>query len=141
MQLRYYRVKYRQAKHYPKDTNNRSGTGGCSFMTALICLAAGIKPIITSSSNEKLDRLKELSPVVQGINYNTSDVKTEVLKLTGGKGVNFVLNNIGISSIPEDLELVRKFGSIVLVGFLEGFTADFSPNVLLSVMTKACKIQ
>jgi NADPH:quinone reductase-like Zn-dependent oxidoreductase len=110
-------------------------------MTALICLAAGIKPIVTSSSDKKLAKLTNLSPLVHGINYNTSDVKTEVLKLTGGKGVDFILNNVGISSIPDDLELVRKSGSIVLVGFLEGFTADFSPNVLLTVMTKACKIQ
>jgi NADPH:quinone reductase-like Zn-dependent oxidoreductase len=110
-------------------------------MTVLVCLAAGIKPIITSSSDSKLAKLKELSPSVHGINYNTSDVKAEVLKLTDGKGVDFILNNVGISSIPDDLELIRKSGSIVLVGFLEGFTADFSPSVLLTVMIKACKIQ
>lgn len=82
-----------------------------------------------------------MNPSVQGINYKTSDVKEEVLKLTDGKGVDFVLNNIGISSIPLDLDLVRKDGSIALVGFLEGFTADFSPNILMTILLKACRIQ
>jgi hypothetical protein len=59
-------------------------------MTVLVCLAAGIKPIITSSSDAKLAKLKKLSPCVHGINYNTSDVKAEVLKLTDGKGVDFI---------------------------------------------------
>jgi NADPH:quinone reductase-like Zn-dependent oxidoreductase len=110
-------------------------------MTLLICIAASIKPIITSSSDQKIIKLKELSPTVHGINYNTVDVNAEVLKSTNGKGVDFVLNNTGISSIPDDLEVVRKRGSVALVGFLEGYTADFSANVLLSVMMKACKIQ
>jgi NADPH:quinone reductase-like Zn-dependent oxidoreductase len=110
-------------------------------MTLLICIAAGIKPIITSSSDEKIAKLKKLSPTVMGINYKTSDVKTAVLELTNGNGVDLVLNNIGISSIPNDLEVIRKNGSIALVGFLEGFTASYSADILVSVMLKACRIQ
>jgi NADPH:quinone reductase-like Zn-dependent oxidoreductase len=110
-------------------------------MVALLCLAAGIIPIITSSSDQKLAKLKELDPKLHGINYKTQDVKREVLSITGGKGVDFILNNIGISSIPDDLELIRKSGSIALVGFLEGFTGSYSPDVLLTVLIKACKIQ
>lgn len=110
-------------------------------MTLLICVAAGITPIITSSSDRKLAQLKGLSPAVRGVNYKTTNVKTEVLKLTGGKGVDVLLNNVGISSIPDDLDVVRKDGSIILVGFLEGLTADYSPNVLLSLTLKGCKIQ
>jgi NADPH:quinone reductase-like Zn-dependent oxidoreductase len=110
-------------------------------MALLVCLAAGIRPIITSSSDDKLARLQQLSPAVAGINYKTADVKDEVLKLTGGKGVDFILNNVGISSLPDDLDLVRKNGSIALVGFLDGFTARFPPETLLTILYKACKIQ
>jgi NADPH:quinone reductase-like Zn-dependent oxidoreductase len=110
-------------------------------MSVLICIAAGIKPIITSSSDEKLARLIKLSPTVCGINYRTADVKSEVLKHTNGKGVDFILNNIGLSSIPDDLEMIRRSGSIAFVGFLGGFTADWSPQVLLTLILKACKIQ
>jgi NADPH:quinone reductase-like Zn-dependent oxidoreductase len=110
-------------------------------MSVLICIAAGIKPIITSSLDEKLARLTKLSPTVCGINYRTADVKSEVLKLTNGKGVDFILNNIGLSSIPDDLEMIRRSSSIAFVGFLGGFTADWSPQVLLTLILKACKIQ
>ncbi|KAF2026900.1 NAD(P)-binding protein [Setomelanomma holmii] len=117
------------------------GTGGVSIMALLVCLAAGIKPIITSSSDAKIAKLKQLSPAVQGINYKTEDVKAQVLRLTSSKGVDFVLNNAGISSLPDDLAMIRKNGSIALVGFLDGFTAQFPPEVLLTVLLKACKIQ
>ncbi|KAH7067381.1 chaperonin 10-like protein [Paraphoma chrysanthemicola] len=113
------------------------GTGGVSIMALLVCLAAGIKPIITSSSDDKLARLQKLSPNVTGINYRTADVKDEVLKMTDGKGVDFILNNVGISSLPEDLDLVRKNGSIALVGFLDGFTAKFPPEILHTLLYKA----
>jgi NADPH:quinone reductase-like Zn-dependent oxidoreductase len=110
-------------------------------MSVLICIAAGIKPIITSSSDEKLARLTKLSPTVCGINYKTADFKSEILRLTDGKGVDFILNNIGLSSIPDDLEMIRRSGSIAFVRFLGGFTANWSPQVLLTLILKACKIQ
>ncbi|KAH3912839.1 hypothetical protein HBI56_091240 [Parastagonospora nodorum] len=126
----------------PEDaTALLQGTGGVSLMTLLICIAAGIKPIITSSSDDKLEKIKTIDPAIRGINYKTADVATEVLKLTGGKGVDVILNNIGISSIPENLKVVRQNGSVALVGFLGGFSADYSPNVLSAIMIKACKLQ
>ena len=110
-------------------------------MTLLICVAAGIKPIVTSSSNEKIAKLKEFSPMVEGINYVTTNVNAETLKLTNGKGVDLLVNNVGISSIPEDLEVIRKHGSIALVGFLGGFEASFDPQLLFKIMLKACRVQ
>ncbi|KAF2825929.1 NAD(P)-binding protein [Ophiobolus disseminans] len=117
------------------------GTGGVSVMTLLICVAAGIKPIITSSSDDKLAKLKKISPAIEGINYKTCDVKTEALRLTQGKGVDFLVNNVGLSSIPDDLDVMRKQGSIALVGFLGGFEANFNAQLLFSIMLKACKLQ
>ncbi|EAT82284.2 hypothetical protein SNOG_09949 [Parastagonospora nodorum SN15] len=119
------------------NIDQATGTGGVSLMTLLICIAAGIKPIITSSSDDKLEKIKTIDPAIRGINYKTADVATEVLKLTGGKGVDVILNNIGISSIPENLKVVRQNGSVALVGFLGGFSADYSPNVLSAIMIKA----
>ncbi|KAI8667076.1 hypothetical protein LRP88_01168 [Fusarium phalaenopsidis] len=119
------------------------GTGGVSMFALLICLAAGIKPIITSSSDAKLERVKQLGRDVQGINYKKHpDVTAEVLRLTGGKGVDYVFNNTGPTSIPSDLQALRKkHGTISLVGFLEGFEADWNPSVLLTLISKAAKIQ
>ncbi|KAL2669933.1 hypothetical protein Neosp_015099 [[Neocosmospora] mangrovei] len=119
------------------------GTGGVSMFALLLCLAAGIKPIITSSSDAKLERVKQLGRDVQGINYKKHpDVAAEALRLTGGKGVDYVINNTGPASIPSDLQALRKkHGTISLVGFLEGFEADWNPSLLLTVLSKAAKIQ
>jgi NADPH:quinone reductase-like Zn-dependent oxidoreductase len=109
----------------------------------LICLAAGIKPIITSSSDAKLERLKQLDPAVGGINYKTSpDIVAEALELSGGKGVDYVLNNTGVSSIPTDLGMLRKrSGRVALIGFLEGYTADWSPSLLMTLIVKEAHVQ
>lgn len=109
----------------------------------LISLAAGFKPIITSSSDAKLERVKHLGRDVQGINYKKyPDVAAETLRLTDGKGVDYVVNNTGPASIPSDLQSLRKkHGTISLVGFLEGFEAGWNPSVLLNVLSKAAKIQ
>jgi len=110
-------------------------------MAVLICVAAGIRPIVTSSSDEKIAKLKEISPTIEGINYKTSDVKARTLELTDGKGVDFLINNVGLSSLPEDLELIRKTGIIAFLGFLGGFEADFDPKLIFTVLLKACRIQ
>lgn len=119
------------------------GTGGVSMFALLICIAVGIKPIITSSSNDKIEQIKKLSSEVEGINYKEhKDVAEEVLRLTGGKGVDFVINNIGPSSIPSNIKALRKrFGTISLVGFLGSSIGDAPPDVFLQLMFKIAKIQ
>ncbi|KAH7123946.1 hypothetical protein B0J11DRAFT_326223 [Dendryphion nanum] len=119
------------------------GTGGVSMFALLIALAAGIKPIITSSSNEKLDRVKKISPEIEGINYKTHpDVAAEALRLTDGKGVDYLINNTGGNSVPSDLKTLRtKRGTLSLVGFLEGFEAKWDSNVFLTLIVKAVKVQ
>ena len=110
-------------------------------MALQICIAAGFNTIITSSSDEKIAKLEKLSPKVHSVNYKTADIKAEVMKRTNGKGVDFVLNNAGVSSIPLNIETIRRSGSIALVGFLDGFSADYSPAVLIGLILKACKLQ
>lgn len=113
------------------------------MFSLLLCLAAGIQPIITSSSDEKLKTLSQLDPRVQGINYKRcTDVAEEALRLTGGKGVDYVINNAGLPSIPSDLKSLRKLGgTIALIGFLEGFQINWSPEVLFTLIAKAARLQ
>ncbi|KAK0660868.1 hypothetical protein QBC41DRAFT_37743 [Cercophora samala] len=130
-----------------KATSPRSallqGTGGVSLFALLICLAAGIKPIITSSSDKKLQDIRKLSPDVQTINYKTvSDQASEVKRLTGGKGVDFVINNTGPASLPEDISFLRQRGGIVsLVGFLAGVGGDWHPSAIMALMAKFAKLK
>jgi threonine dehydrogenase-like Zn-dependent dehydrogenase len=109
----------------------------------VLCLAAGIRPIITSSSDEKIAAIKKLSPEIQGLNYKSvSDQGAEVKRLTNGRGVHFVVNNTGPKSLMQDVSfLCERGGTISLVGFLDGFDAEWAPGEIMSLMRKAAKIQ
>jgi NADPH:quinone reductase-like Zn-dependent oxidoreductase len=98
------------------------GTGGVSIMALILYVAAGIRPIITSSSNKKITVLQKLYPEVRGINYKTtSDQGAEVKRLTDGRGIDFVINNTGPQSLIQDIGfLCERGGSVALVGFLQG---------------------
>lgn len=124
-------------------TNYIPGTGGVSMFTLLICIAAGIKPIITSSSDAKLEQIKNLNPEILGINYKSHpDVAEETLRLTDGKGVDYVINNIGPASVSNDLKMLRnRGGAIAIIGSLEGFKADLSDDLFLTLLVKTARLQ
>ncbi|KAF7671024.1 hypothetical protein GT037_010805 [Alternaria burnsii] len=116
------------------------GTGGVSTFALLLCAAAGIKPIITSGSNDKLKAVQKFGGEtgVLGINYKTcQDIPAEVMRLTDGLGVDFVVNTSGFESIPQDIAALRKRNGVIsLVGLLAGIEASWSPRELLNLMYK-----
>lgn len=109
----------------------------------ILCLSAGIRPIITSSSDEKLASIKKISPEIQGLNYKTvSDQGAEIRRLTDGRGVHFVVNNTGPKSLMDDISfLCERGGTVSMVGFLEGFDADWAPGDIMRLMYKAAKLK
>ena len=119
------------------------GTGGVSFIALILCIAAGIRPIITSSSDEKIAALQKLYPQVRGINYKTtSDQSAEVRRFTDGRGVDFVVNNAGPQSLIQDIGfLCERGGSVALVGFLQGVEGDWQPRQIMDIMIKSAKIK
>ena len=129
------------------DSALMQGAGGVSMFALILCVAAGIKPIITSSSDDKLNEIKKLgskeNPVI-GINYSTHpDWDVEAKRLTDGLGVDVVVNNIGITAMEKSINvLVRRGGTISLVGFLGG-VADQSemPDCVMPLMKKTAKTQ
>ncbi|KAL7794282.1 GroES-like protein [Trichoderma ceciliae] len=113
------------------------GTGGVSMFALLLLIDAGIKTIITSSSDAKIAQIEKLSPLVTGVNYKAHPiVSAEVWRITNGRGVDIVVNNIGPGSIPSNIESIRHGGSIAIVGFLGGVTADWNPSELIKLMFK-----
>lgn len=99
------------------------GTGGVSMFALLICLHAGIRPIITSSSAAKLDAVRAIASPgeIDTVDYSAHpDWEKEVLRLTGGEGADIVVENVGPATIGKSLEAVRKRGVISLIGLLGG---------------------
>ena len=76
--------------------------------------------IITSSSDEKLERARALG-ADETINYKKNpEWEKEVLRLTGGNGVDIVLEVGGAETFPRSMSSVRASGQIVVIGVLTG---------------------
>ena len=115
----------------PGDYVLLEGTGGVSTFGLQLALAAGAKPIITSSSDEKLARAKALG-AVGTVNYKTTaDWEKPVLALTGGVGVDEVLEVGGKDTLPRALASVAPGGHIALIGGLGGFGGNVPALQLL----------
>jgi NADPH:quinone reductase-like Zn-dependent oxidoreductase len=109
------------------------GTGGVSMFGLLFASAAGAKPIITSSSDDKLVRAKELG-AVGTVNYRTDpEWQREVRKLTGDTGVDHVLEVGGQDTLPKALEALAYGGHIALIGGLSGFATDVPAGRLMGL--------
>ncbi|KAI8096440.1 putative zinc-type alcohol dehydrogenase-like protein [Halteromyces radiatus] len=116
------------------------GTGGVSITTLVLARAAGAVTIITSSSDEKLKYVKEKYGVDYTINYKTHpDWEKEVLRLTKGEGVDFVIENGGAGTIAKSIASIKRGGQIAIVGFLAQPTE--MPNVTSLVLSKSCSIR
>jgi NADPH:quinone reductase-like Zn-dependent oxidoreductase len=107
------------------------GTGGVSIFGLQFAAAAGAKPIITSSSDEKLARAKTLG-AVGGVNYRTNpDWEKAVRPLTGGAGVQHVLEVGGKDTLQKALTTLGPGGHIALIGGLGGFGGEIPGPALM----------
>ena len=95
------------------------GTGGVALFALQIATAHGAEVIVTSSSDEKLTRAKALG-AAHGINRATADVAEEVLRLTGGRGANHVLDLVGGENFTRSVKTVSVGGRISVIGLLGG---------------------
>jgi NADPH:quinone reductase-like Zn-dependent oxidoreductase len=97
------------------------GTGGVSIFGLQFAAAAGAKPIITSSSDAKLDRARALGAVAT-INYRTHpEWQEQVRAATKGAGVAHVLEIGGKDTLPKALAALALGGHVALIGGLTGF--------------------
>ncbi|WP_195694719.1 zinc-dependent alcohol dehydrogenase family protein [Priestia megaterium] len=118
------------------DTVLVQGTGGVSVYAIQIASALGAKVIATSSSNEKLERVKALG-AKEVINYaETPDWEKEVLKLTNGQGVQHILEVVGGEGINRSIEALAPQGNLYVIGFLNGLEANVDLFALLAKQVK-----
>jgi NADPH:quinone reductase-like Zn-dependent oxidoreductase len=119
-----------------------SGTGGVSLVGLVLARAAGAITIITSSSDEKLEFVEEKYGVDHVINYKkTPDWAEEALKLTGGRGVDFVFENGGSGTVKQSLGCIAKGGIVALIGFLSRASQEDMPDVAALTLTQGCIVR
>ncbi|RDW67445.1 zinc-dependent alcohol dehydrogenase family protein [Aspergillus mulundensis] len=103
----------------PGQTVLVQGTGGTSMTALVLAKAAGATTIVTSSSDEKLRMVKDKFNPDHCINYKTTpDWAAEATKLTGGKGVDHIIEIGGIGTIEQSLAAIARGGTITIIGYL-----------------------
>jgi NADPH:quinone reductase-like Zn-dependent oxidoreductase len=116
------------------DTVLLLGTGGVSIFGLQFAKLHGARVIITSSSDEKLERARALG-ADETINYKKNpEWEKEVLRLTGGIGADIVLEVGGAETFPRSMAAVRASGQIVMIGVLTGVVGSV-PLGLIGIQT------
>jgi NADPH:quinone reductase-like Zn-dependent oxidoreductase len=113
------------------DTVLVLGTGGVSIFALQFAKSAGARVVATSSSDAKLARALALG-ASEGINYKrTPDWDQEVMNLTGGRGVDCVVEIGGVGTLNRSFRALAFGGKVVLVGVLTGRDGDVNPYMLM----------
>jgi NADPH:quinone reductase-like Zn-dependent oxidoreductase len=124
----------------PGDYVLLEGTGGVSMLGLSLAVAQGAKAIVTSSHDEKLVRAKALG-AIGGVNYRTTtDWEKPVRALTGGAGVQDILEVGGKDSLPHALATLGPGGHVALIGGLGGFGGNVPTMALMTANITATGI-
>ncbi len=109
------------------DTVLVMGSGGVSVFTLQLAKAAGARVIATSSSDVKAARLLELG-ASDVVNYRSEPAwDKRVQELTGGRGVDIVVEVGGAGTLAQSIKAVRMGGHISLIGVLAGQSGEVNP--------------
>lgn len=107
------------------------GTGGVSTFALLFAKAAGLRTIVTSGSEEKLERVRDLG-AGHTINYREHpDWEEHARKLTGGRGVDNVIEVGGSDTLSKSFRAARAGGAVSVIGVLTGRDSGPGPGQIL----------
>jgi NADPH2:quinone reductase len=92
-----------------------AGAGGVGIAAIQMAKRAGARVFATASSDDKLERLKELG-LDEGINYATHDFVAEARRLTDGRGVDVIVDSVGGVTLQGSINALAYRGRCVTVG-------------------------
>jgi NADPH2:quinone reductase len=112
------------------------GTSGIGTTALMLCKALGIKAYATAGSEKKCEQIRALGG--EAINYRQAEFAQVIAELTGGKGVDVILDIMGASYFDGNVASLARGGRLVIIGFLGGGTVkDFK---LSSLMDKRASV-
>jgi len=119
----------------PGDTAVVLGTGGVALFALQLARLSGARVIVTSSSDEKLERARALGAAA-GINYRTTpDWPRRVVELTGG-GADLVVDSA--CALADAVAATRVGGTVSFIGLLVGTKAEID---LVTLMGKSARVR
>jgi NADPH:quinone reductase-like Zn-dependent oxidoreductase len=114
------------------------GSGGVSIFALQFASMLGAQVIATSSRDDRLDRLLEMG-AASAVNYRKEPEWGKLIRgMTGGRGVDLVVEVAGADSLQQSLQAVRIGGRIILLGVLSSAAAEL--NIIPAFM-KQVRIQ
>lgn len=132
-----YRALHYKAAIKPGETVLISaGGGGVGVAAIQLAKRAGARVLTTVGSEEKAVRTRELGADV-AINYKTQDFAAEVQKLTDGKGVEVIIENVATDNLAKDLAILAREGRVVLIGTGTGKGPDGQFAIMHALMKDA----
>lgn len=107
------------------------GTSGIGTMAIALGKLFDLTVIVTCGGAEKCARALELG-AAHAIDYKASDFVTEVARITGGKGVNLVLDMVSGDYVPRNLKCLAEDGRHVTIAVQGGTRAELNMAVVMS---------
>jgi NADPH:quinone reductase-like Zn-dependent oxidoreductase len=120
----------------PGETVLILGSGGVALMALLLAKTAGVRTIVTTSSGDRVAKLRALGADHVVDRSVTPDWAAEVRLLTHGMGVDRVIELGGAATLPQAIKAARTGAQIILIGNVTGNTAElFLPAILTRQLT------
>ena len=127
---------FEDARLQPGETVVLQGTGGVSIFGLQFAHAAGLRTVVTSSSDDKLARAEALG-ADHLVNYKATPAWSgPVREATGGKGADFIMEVGGGGTIQESMKAIRIGGHIAIIGVVAGAGEAFNPASLIGNSAK-----
>ena len=108
----------------------QGGTSGIGVTAIALAKAFGATVITTAGSDEKCAACLALGSD-HAINYKTHDFVAEVKRLTGGAGVNVILDMVAGSYVAREIDCLAEDGRLVIIAVQGGVKAEINAGVLL----------
>ena len=108
----------------------QGGSSGIGVTAIQIAKAMGATVIVTAGSDEKCAACTALG-ADHAINYKTADFVEEVKKITGGKGVDVVLDMVAGSYVAREIECMAEDARLVIIAVQGGVQAEFNAGLVL----------
>jgi NADPH:quinone reductase len=108
----------------------QGGTSGIGVTAIQMAKALGASVIATAGSDEKCAACLKLG-ADHAINYKTNDFASEAMRLTGGRGVDVVLDMVAGSYVAREVECMAEDGRIVIIAVQGGVKAEFNAGLVL----------